>query len=159
MSSGPDDADCTPAGKGPERRYVLLGVLRSAPKVVPMNIDKNGVSAGPAAPITLPAALAEVAFVDGRTAAAAGGECLSKFLGGVRRTERGELEPGEAPYPLPRIRKTRFTRYLMADVRTWLIARAEQGCGAADVQCLIDKTKRASAAAKAKRAASPQITA
>jgi hypothetical protein len=73
------------------------------------------------------AALADVAMTDGKTAARAGGESDSKFQDGVKRTAEGNLKPGEAPYPQPVIQGNRFTRYLVADVRAWLIERAARG--------------------------------
>jgi hypothetical protein len=77
-------------------------------------------------PPTIPAALADVALIDGPTAAAAFGESLSTFHDGVRRTARGELVAGEMPYPQPVVRRPRFSRFRLADVRARLIAMADQ---------------------------------
>jgi hypothetical protein len=97
----------------------------------------------------VPPALADFSLIDGRTCAAAGGESISTFHEGVRRTEKGELAEGEVPYPLPVIRRVRFSRWRLADVRAWLIARAAQG--AADDE-VIRRATKASARAKALRA-------
>ena len=97
----------------------------------------------------VPPALADFSLIDGRTCAAAGGESISTFHEGVRRTEKGELAEGEVPYPLPVIRRVRFSRWRLADVRAWLIARAAQATADDEV---IRRATRASAKAKALRA-------
>jgi hypothetical protein len=96
----------------------------------------------------VPAALADVALVDGPTSAASGGESLSTFHDGVRRTARGELAEGEVPHPQPVIRRPRFTRWRMVDVREWLIARAAQAASDDEV---IHRATKASAKARAAR--------
>lgn len=96
----------------------------------------------------VPPALADVALIDGPTCAAAGGESISKFSDGVRRTEAGQLKPGEVPYPQPVIRGNRCTRWRMADVRAWLIERAAQP---QHDDAVIDKATKASRAAQRKR--------
>jgi hypothetical protein len=96
----------------------------------------------------VPPALADVALIDGPTCAAAGGEAISTFHDGVRRTEKGELAEGEVPYPLPVIRRVRFSRWRLADVRAWLIARAAQATADDEV---IRRATKASAKAKALR--------
>lgn len=94
----------------------------------------------------VPPALADVALVDGPTSAASAGESLSTFHDGVRRTARGELAVGEVPYPQPVIRRPRFTRWRLIDVRAWLIARAAQTSSDDDV---IRRATNASAKARA----------
>lgn len=95
----------------------------------------------------IPHALVDVALMDGPSSAVSGGEGLSSFLEGVRRTERGELGEGEVAYPLPVIRRPRFTRWRMADVRAWLIARASQQC-TETAAAMITKATKASAEAR-----------
>lgn len=86
----------------------------------------------------VPAALADVALIDGPTAAAAASLGISKWLDLVRC--------GDAPAPV--MRGNRCTRWRLADVRDWLIERAAQPV---DDDALITKATRASRAAKAKR--------
>lgn len=89
----------------------------------------------------VPAALADVALVDGPTCAAAAGISLSAWHEAVR-TQRA---------PAPVVRGHRCTRWRLADVRAWLQARAEgdPSSGAS----VIAVATRASAAAKVKRLA------
>lgn len=61
----------------------------------------------------VPAALADVAFIDGPTCAAASGISLSSWHELVRL--------GQAPQPV--IRQPRFTRWQVAQVRAFLIER------------------------------------
>ncbi len=58
----------------------------------------------------VPAALADLALVDGPEAAAAGRMSQSKFL--------EEVRAGRAPAPV--VKRPRFTRWRAADVRAWL---------------------------------------
>jgi predicted DNA-binding transcriptional regulator AlpA len=90
----------------------------------------------------IPSALADVALIDGPTCAASASMSLSSWHELVRT--------GEAPQPV--IRQPRCTRYRMADVRTWLIARAARQHPDAS-EAVTAKAKKASAAAQAKRAA------
>lgn len=64
--------------------------------------------------VQIPNALADVALIDRRTFAAAGAMSVSQLDELVRS--------GDAPQPV--IRQPRFTRWRMADVRAWLIAKA-----------------------------------
>ncbi|HQC99491.1 MAG TPA: hypothetical protein PK306_27670 [Aquabacterium sp.] len=64
--------------------------------------------------IQVPPALADVALVDGPTCAAAAAMSISQWNELVRARE--------APQPV--VRQPRFTRWRMADVRGWLIAKA-----------------------------------
>jgi len=92
----------------------------------------------------VPDALADVAHIDARSAAAAAAISVSHFLDIVRK--------GEAPQPLRF--GPRCTRWRLADIREWLRHRAEQG--AADVASATfvrRRAKRASDAAQAKRRA------
>lgn len=95
---------------------------------------------------TVPGPLVDVSLIDGPQCAAAGGESISKFLEGVRRTAAGELHEGDIAYPQPVIRRPRFTRWRMADVREWLVERAERG-NAELAWAVSAKAKKASAAA------------
>lgn len=88
----------------------------------------------------VPAALADVAMIDGPTCAAACGISISSWLDLVRA--------GKAPAPV--IRQPRCTRWRMADVRTWLIERAAQPVHDSAV---IERATRASRKAQAKREA------
>jgi predicted DNA-binding transcriptional regulator AlpA len=71
----------------------------------------------------IPESLADVALIDGPTAAAAAGMSITKFHDLVRA--------GEAPPPA--IRRPRFTRWQTAAVRQWLasMAVAPGACGRA----------------------------
>lgn len=91
----------------------------------------------------IPAVLADVALIDGPTCAAASGISLSAWSDLVR--------VGAAPHPV--IRRPRCTRWRLADIRAWLIQRANQS-GDERSDALVAQAKRASNAAKAKRAGS-----
>lgn len=103
----------------------------------------------------VPGALADVALCTGPEAAAAARDSVSSFLDGVRRTAAGKLKPGEAPYPQPVIRQPRCTRFKIADVRAWLIQRAEANTQDAARVVVLNAT-RASAAARSKRQVAAQ---
>jgi predicted DNA-binding transcriptional regulator AlpA len=93
----------------------------------------------------VPHALADVALIDGPTCAAAGGISLSTWHELVRAKQ--------APQPV--MRSVRCTRWRQADVRAWLIDRAAKAeADTASGARLVAKAKKASDAAKAKRAAS-----
>ena len=108
--------------------------------------------------LPIPEALLDVALVDAITSATAGGESLSTFHDGVRRTARGELAAGEVPYPQAVVRKPRFTRYRLADVRTWLIARASQPFADAAASLVANATKASAAARTPAAVAKAQAT-
>lgn len=94
-------------------------------------------------PPVLPA-LADVALIDGPAAASAGSISLSQWHDLVRRNE--------APQPV--VRQSRYTRWRLIDVRTWLVARSAQASSnAQSAESLKARATKASAAAKAKRAA------
>jgi hypothetical protein len=95
----------------------------------------------------VPPALADVALVDGPTCAAAASEAISTFHDGVRRTAIGKLAEGEVPYPQPVIRRPRFTRWRLADVRAWLIERALQQ-SAETATAVTEQARKASAKAR-----------
>lgn len=91
----------------------------------------------------LPAALADVAMIDGATAAAACGISITNWQELVRKRV--------APQPV--FRAHRCTRWLLSDVRQFLIQRAQQAArepGQGDA--LLRRAKTASLAAAAKRA-------
>ena len=97
---------------------------------------------------TIPLALQDVALIDGATCAAAAGISISLFHELVRDKDA----------PQPAIRQVRCTRWRLADIRTWLIERAERG--AADVtgaQRIRAHAAKASAAAAAKRGAATEV--
>ena len=85
----------------------------------------------------IPAALADVAHIDGPTCAAAGGMSLSSWHELVR-TE-------QAPQPV--IRQSRCTRWRMSDIRQWLIERASQQV-TATAEGVTARAKKASIAAR-----------
>ena len=89
-------------------------------------------------PIVLPTPLAEVALVDAKTAAAAGGVGESWWLDRVRT--------GAAPQPA--VRLPRFSRWRLADVVEFWRALPEQ---AAASDLTVQIAARASAAALLKR--------
>lgn len=93
----------------------------------------------------LPVNLADVALIDASTCAAAGAMSVSWW--------RGEVAAGRAPKPA--IRAPRCTRWRLSDVRAFWAAFAEQGATGSDKLMAI--TKKASAAAKAKRAQLAQV--
>ena len=79
--------------------------------------------------------LQDVALIDGRTAAASSGCSISHWHDLVRQ--------GIAPRPV--IQQHRHTRWRLADVRQWLIARAQSpnDGAAARVMAQAHKTSRA----------------
>jgi len=86
----------------------------------------------------VPPALADVALIDGPTCAAAGGISISTWHVLVRAKD--------APQPV--IRAVRCTRWRLADVRDWLIARAAQATVDDEV---IRRATKASAMATSRR--------
>jgi len=97
--------------------------------------------------IPVPAALSDVALIDGRTFAAAAGICLSELHDRVRN--------GIAPQPV--IRQHRCTRWRMVDARQYLIDLATKGAADAEsAKRTMANARHASREAKARRpAASP----
>jgi len=89
----------------------------------------------------VPAALADVALIDGPTVAAAASISISQLYELVRTKA--------APQPV--IRAPRCTRWSMATVRLWLIQRAEHGLDEQASALVTAKAAKASAAAQAKR--------
>ena len=85
----------------------------------------------------VPAALADVALIDGPTCAAAGGMSLSSFHDAVR--------VGNAPAPV--VRAPRCTRWRLSDIRVWLIERASRPL-TEEAEALTARAKRASAKAR-----------
>lgn len=90
--------------------------------------------------VTVPPALADVAYIDGAACAASASMSISQWLALVK--------DGQAPQPA--IRKPRFTRWRMSDVREWLIRLSTQSDFEADSAVVFEKATRASEAAKAK---------
>jgi predicted DNA-binding transcriptional regulator AlpA len=93
----------------------------------------------------VPASLAAVALIDAPTAAAAGQMSVSWWHDKVRT--------GEAPAPV--IREPRCTRWRLSDVCAYWKARAESP-NLEVANLVTGKAKRASDAARAKRAAAAQ---
>lgn len=89
-----------------------------------------------------PAALADVALIDGPSIAAAACISVSQWHDLVR--------VGDAPQPV--IRAPRCTRWRLSDARAWLVEFARTGM-AANGEAVIAKASKASAAALDKRRA------
>ena len=87
----------------------------------------------------IPAALHDVALINGPACAAAAGCGLTRWHDLVRR--------GEAPQPA--IRRPRFTRWRMADLRAWLQTLGE------DDPSVVAMARHASRAAQARRLVQP----
>lgn len=84
---------------------------------------------------SVPAGLVDVALIDAKAFAAAMGFCISKL--------HDEVRSGAAPQPV--IRRPRFTRWRMADVREYLIKVAAEGLADPRRE---DVVKRATAASR-----------
>ncbi len=94
--------------------------------------------------LPIPEALAEVALIDATTSAAGGGMGVSWW--------HDEVRAGRAPAPA--IREPRCTRWTLASVRAFWIARAEQAANNAHAaERMKAQATKASAKAKAIRAA------
>lgn len=89
----------------------------------------------------LPASLADVALIDAPTCAAAGAMSLSWW--------HEEVRAGRAPAPV--IRKPRCTRWRVVDVRNYLVKLAEEGSDDELANAVVQRARKASAAAKAAR--------
>lgn len=95
-----------------------------------------------------PEALADVALIDATTCAAAGCMGVSWWHDMVRA--------GRAPAPV--IREPRCTRWRLADVRAFYIARSEQAASNAQAgEVLKARATKASHKARANRAAASQV--
>lgn len=86
----------------------------------------------------IPPALADVALIDAPTCASSSSMSLSAWYDLVRIKE--------APQPV--IRRPRCTRWRLADLREWLLARADTS----EAETVIAKAKKASTEAARKRA-------
>lgn len=91
----------------------------------------------------VPAALADVALIDGPACAASCGVSLSKWLELVRE--------GDAPPPV--VRQARYTRWSVGTVRAWSVGRANESDPQA-AKRLIDRATRASQKARLARSIS-----
>lgn len=100
-----------------------------------------------------PPALADVALIDGPSIAAAACMSLSSFHELVKAS--AEAQDGEVPQPV--IRQPRCTRWRMADIRQWLIKRAETGADPQAAAKVAATATKASAAAKARRTATVAV--
>jgi predicted DNA-binding transcriptional regulator AlpA len=94
--------------------------------------------------VTIPPGLVDVAYIDGGACAAAASMSISQW--------HTLVKDGKAPKPA--IRKPRFTRWLMSDVRAWLIQFSSQSDFETGSEIVLTKATKASHAAKAKRRAS-----
>lgn len=96
--------------------------------------------------VTIPPSLADVAYIDGAACAASASMSISQWLALVK----------DKKAPQPAIRKPRFTRWRISDVREWLIQLSSQSDFEADSAAVLEKATRASHAAKAKAIAARQ---
>jgi len=97
-----------------------------------------------------PEALADVALIDATDCAAAGGMGVSWW--------HDEVRAGRAPAPV--VREPRCTRWRLADVRAFWIARAEQSANSALIaERMKAQATKASHKARANRAAAVAVTA
>ncbi len=107
---------------------------------------KPGASLAKARPkvrLPTPDSLADIALIDAITCAAAGGMGASWW--------HDRVKSGDAPQPV--IRQPRCTRWRLADVRAFWIARAEQSAGKDQTgELLTARATKASRAAVAARA-------
>ena len=95
----------------------------------------------------IPSALSSVALIDAPTCAAAGGMSVSWW--------HDEVREGRAPAPA--VRQPRCTRWRMSDVVAFWQAFATKGAADTRAAALVTaKAKKASAAARVKRAAVAQ---
>ena len=93
-------------------------------------------------PTPIPSELADVAYIDGASCAAAGAMSISQWHSHVKN--------GEAPQPA--IRKTRFTRWKISEVRAWLIRLSDASVEDATASVkVIERAKSASLKAKESR--------
>lgn len=105
-------------------------------------VRRTAAQPAPVANTPLPAALDDVALIDGYTCAAVGAMSISQWHDLVRQKLA----------PQPAIREPRFTRWRVVDVRIYLeerIRAAQAGSVAADA--VIAKAKKASSRARAQR--------
>lgn len=89
---------------------------------------------------SIPAGLIDFAYIDGAACAAAGAMSISQWHALVK----------EESAPQPVIRKPRFTRWLLSDVREWLIQYRTQSDFTQDSKIVLEKARKASQAAKVK---------
>ena len=97
---------------------------------------------------SIPSGLMEFAYIDGASCAAAGAMSVSQWHALVKNEE--------APQPV--IRKPRFTRWRVSDVRTWLIEYSTKSDFAKDSEIVLNKARKASKAAQDKVIESYQRT-
>jgi predicted DNA-binding transcriptional regulator AlpA len=90
--------------------------------------------------LSIPSELADVALIDAKTCAATGGMSVSQWHNLVR----------EGTAPKPAIRLSRYTRWKVVDVREYFCGLVAAGSGDSERE-LIERAKKASMAAKAKR--------
>lgn len=88
----------------------------------------------------VPASLADVALVDAPSIAAAAQLSLSAWHALVHDLE--------APQPV--VRQPRYTRWRVADIRAWLVKRAETGADPNVAAAVVEKAIKASAKARSR---------
>jgi predicted DNA-binding transcriptional regulator AlpA len=96
--------------------------------------------------VSIPAGLVDFAYIDGAACAAAGAMSISQW--------QTLVKDKEAPQPV--IRKPRFTRWLLSDVRDWLIQYRTQSDFQKDSEIVLKNAVKASQAAKAKAVSTRQ---
>jgi hypothetical protein len=84
----------------------------------------------------LPDRLAAVALVNGKIAAATGGQSLSQWL--------QDVADGKAPQPV--IRENRFTRWRLVDVEAYWSSRAATGLNPQAAQAVVERARKGCAA-------------
>lgn len=90
--------------------------------------------------VPIPTGLIDFAYIGGAACAAAGAMSVSQWHALVK----------EEKAPQPVIRKPRFTRWLLSDVREWLIQYRTQSDFTKDSEIVLEKATRASQIAKVK---------
>lgn len=95
---------------------------------------------------SIPAGLVDFAYIDGAACAAAAAMSISQWQTLVKEKE--------APQPV--IRKPRFTRWLLSDVRNWLIQYRTQSDFEKDSEIVLRTASKASQAARAKAVSTRQ---
>ena len=90
--------------------------------------------------VSIPTGLIDFAYIDGAACAAAGAMSISQWHALVK----------EEKAPQPVIRKPRFTRWLLSDVREWLIQYLTQSDFTKDSEIVLEKATRASQIARVK---------
>jgi len=98
-------------------------------------------------PASIPSGLIDFSYIDGADCAAAGAMSISQW--------HALVKDKKAPQPV--IRKPRFTRWMLADVRQWLIEYRTDSDFEKDSEIVLNKAREASRAARSKATASNTV--